>query len=172
MAPGTTVELTVSTGKETVTMPALSSYTFEDAKDLLEGDRYGLTVEKEERDSSAPKDEVINSNPPEGSEVEKGSTVTLFVSKGEASVPNVVGRTASEAKSVLENAGFDVSLSGPEDGTVTEQDPDGGEKLSPGETVTITSEADEPDPPPADNGNGNGNGGGNGGLDNDPNTPL
>jgi serine/threonine-protein kinase len=143
--PGTTITLTVSAGKETVTMPSLGSYAFEDAKNLLEGDRYQLKVEREERDSSAPKDEVINSNPPEGSDVEKGSTVTLYVSRGEASVPNVVGKSVSDARSTLEDAGFDVEVSGPDDGTVTEQDPGAGEDLAQGETVEITSEA--PDDP-------------------------
>jgi len=146
MVPGTTITLTVSTGKETVTMPALSSYTFDDASNLLEGDQYQLKVEKEERDSSAPKDEVINSNPPEGSEVEKGSTVTLYVSRGEASVPNVVGKSVSDATNTLEDAGFDVEVSGPDNGKVTEQDPGAGEDLAPGETVEITAEAEDPGP--------------------------
>ena len=146
MEPGTTITLTVSTGKETATMPALGSYNFEDAKNLLESDQYQLKVEKEERDSSAPQDEVINSNPPEGSEVEKGSTVTLYVSRGEASVPNVVGKTVSEARNTLEDAGFDVEVTGPDDGTVTSQDPGGGEDLARGETVEITTEASDTDP--------------------------
>ncbi|HKY59126.1 MAG TPA: Stk1 family PASTA domain-containing Ser/Thr kinase [Aeromicrobium sp.] len=144
---GTTITLTVSTGKETVTMPSLGSYTFEDAKNLLESDQYQLKVEKEERDSSAPEDEVINSNPPEGSDVEKGSTVTLYVSRGEASVPNVVGKSVSDARNTLEDAGFDVEVNGPDDGKVTDQDPNAGEDLSRGETVEITSEADDPTPP-------------------------
>jgi serine/threonine-protein kinase len=142
-APGTTITLTVSAGKETVTMPALSSYTFDDAKNLLEGDRYQLKVEKEERDSSAPEDEVINSNPPEGSEVEKGSTVTLYVSRGQSSVPNVVGKSVSDARETLEDAGFDVEVNGPDDGKVTEQDPGAGEDASQGDTVEITSEAED-----------------------------
>jgi len=150
MAPGTTITLTVSTGKETVTMPALGSYTFDDAKNLLESDQYQLKVEKEERDSSAPQDEVINSNPPEGSDVEKGSTVTLYVSRGEASVPNVVGKSVSDARNILEDAGFDVEVSGPDNGKVTEQDPGAGEDLAQGESVEITSEAPEPSPSPSD----------------------
>ena len=156
MAPGSTITLTVSTGKETVTIPSLGSYTFDDAKNLLESDQYQLKVEKEERDSSAPQDEVINSNPPEGSDVEKGSTITLYVSRGEASVPNVVGKSVSDARNTLEDAGFDVEVSGPDNGKVTEQDPGAGEDLAPGETVEITSEAndepseDECDPPEID----------------------
>ena len=147
LAPaGTTVTLTVSLGKETVTMPALGSYTFEDAEALLKSDRYQLEVAKEERDSSAPEDEVINSNPPEGSEVEKGSTVTLYVSRGESSVPNVVGKSVSDARNTLEDAGFDVEVNGPSDGKVTDQDPGGGEDASRGDTVEITSEAEDEDP--------------------------
>jgi serine/threonine protein kinase/beta-lactam-binding protein with PASTA domain len=151
--PGTTITLTVSAGKETVTMPSLGSYTFDDAKNLLEGDQYQLKVEKEERDSTAPEDEVINSNPPEGSEVEKGSTVTLYVSRGESSVPNVVGKSVSDARNILEDAGFDVEVNGPSDGKVTDQDPSGGEDLSRGETVEITAEAEDTDNN-GDNGNG------------------
>ena len=151
MEPGTTVTLTVSLGKETVTIPSLGSYSFDDAKNLLESDQYQLKVEREERDSSAPQDEVINSNPPEGSDVEKGSTITLYVSRGEASVPNVVGKSVSDARNTLEDAGFDVQVNGPDDGEVTEQDPSGGEDLAQGETVEITSEAEDS----PDDGNGN-----------------
>jgi serine/threonine-protein kinase len=150
MEAGTTITLTVSTGKETVTMPALGSYTFDDAKNLLESDRYQLKVEKEERDSSSPTDEVINSNPPEGSEVEKGSTVTLYVSRGEKSVPNVVGKSVSDAKNTLEDAGFDVEVNGPDSGKVTDLDPNGGEDLARGETVEITSEAEDDKGPDVD----------------------
>ncbi len=41
---------------------------------------------------------------------------------------------------ILEDAGFDVSVSGPETGTVKEQDPDGGDEATPGSEVEITAE--------------------------------
>jgi beta-lactam-binding protein with PASTA domain len=151
---GATVTLTVSTGKEKVAIPRLSGYTYDDAKDLLEGDRYGLQVEKSEQDSSAPEDEVINSNPPEGTEVDKGSTVTLLVSKGEVTVPDVVGLSVDDATNRLENAGFDVKVNGPDDGTVTKQDPNDGDTAKKGSKVKITAEKkkkdDEPSPEPSD----------------------
>lgn len=103
-------------------------------------------MEKSEQDSSAPEDEVINSNPPEGTEVDKGSTVTLLVSKGELTVPDVIGQSVSSATDELENAGFDVKLSGPDDGIVTDQDPGDGDTAKKGSKVKITSEKDEPDP--------------------------
>ena len=162
IAPGTTVTLTVSTGQEKVSIPRLSGYSYKDAKNLLEGDEYGLTVEKSEQDSSAPKDEVINSNPPEGSQVEKGSTVTLLVSRGESSVPDVVGLSVSAAKSKLEDAGFDVKVDGPSDGTVTDQDPSAGSNSPPGTKVTIKAKKnDKPNesPSPSDSdSNSNNNG--------------
>jgi beta-lactam-binding protein with PASTA domain len=148
--PGTSVTLTVSLGKETVSIPRLSGYSFDDAKDLLESDQYGLQVEKSEQDSSAPEDEVINSNPPEGTEVDKGSTITLMVSKGELTVPDVIGQSVSSARSELENAGFDVKVSGPDDGIVTDQDPGDGDTAKKGSKVKITSEKEDDDPNPDD----------------------
>jgi serine/threonine-protein kinase len=148
--PGATVTLTVSLGKEKVTVPRLSGYSYDDAMDLLESDQYGLTVDKSEQDSSAPEDEVINSNPPEGTEVDKGSTVTLLVSKGEVTVPDVVGQSVSSAKNELENAGFDVKVDGPKDGVVTDQDPSDGDTAKKGSKVKITSEKPDDDPSPDD----------------------
>ena len=148
--PNATVTLTVSLGKEKISIPRLSGYTYDDAKDLLESDQYGLQVEKSEQDSSAPEDEVINSNPPEGTEVDKGSTVTLLVSKGEQSVPDVVGQSVSSATSELEDAGFDVKVNGPDDGIVTDQDPSDGDTAKKGSKVKITSKKKPDDNPSPD----------------------
>ncbi len=148
--PGATVTLTVSLGKEKISIPRLSGYTYDDAKDLLESDQYGLQVDKSEQDSSAPEDEVINSNPPEGTEVDKGSTVTLLVSKGEQTVPDVVGQSVSSATSELENAGFDVKVNGPDDGIVTDQDPSDGDHAKKGSKVKLTSKKKPDDDPSPD----------------------
>ena len=71
----------------------------------------GLKVKKSEHDSTLAKDQVINSNPPPGESVDFGSTVTLLVSKGQSTVPNVVGLTKEEAISKLEDAGLKVRSS-------------------------------------------------------------
>jgi serine/threonine protein kinase/beta-lactam-binding protein with PASTA domain len=150
---GATVTLMVSTGKEKVAIPRLSGYTYDDAKNLLEGDQYGLQVEKSEQDSTAPEDEVINSNPPEGTDVDKGSTVTLLVSRGELSVPNVVGQSVDSATSELKDAGFKVKVDGPKDGIVTDQDPGDGDTAKKGSKVKLTAKKpddDTPSPDPSD----------------------
>jgi serine/threonine-protein kinase len=97
--------------------------------------------------------------------VNEGSSVTLYVSRGESRVPNVVGMTGDAAESRLEDRGFDVSIDGPSDGTVTSQSPSGGSTAPSGSEVSITTQG-------ADTGGGNGdegNGGqGNGNEGNQP----
>jgi serine/threonine-protein kinase len=140
---GATVTLAVSSGPDQVTIPQLNGFKYSEAKALLESDKYGLKVQKTEQDSSAPQNEVINSNPPGGTPVDKGSTVTLLVSKGQATVPNVVGMSEDDAKSTLRDAGFKVSVNqddtapGPE-GQVTAQSVPQGQQRPRGTTIEIT----------------------------------
>ena len=96
-----------------------------------------------EQPSSAPENEVINSNPPGGSKVDKGSTVTLLVSQGQATVPNVVGLSEDEAESALEDAGLKASASDEPSDTVPEgqviaQSVPQGQQRPRGTTIEIT----------------------------------
>ncbi|TXL57433.1 Stk1 family PASTA domain-containing Ser/Thr kinase [Aeromicrobium terrae] len=140
---GSTVDLVVSSGPEQVSIPSLDGYSYDRAKKLLESDQYGLKVKKATQDSNEPKDSVLNSDPPAGQSVDKGSTVTLIVSKGQATVPNVVGADQATATKTLEDAGFKVKVTedpnaqGPE-GQVTAQSVPAGEQRSPGTTIEIT----------------------------------
>jgi serine/threonine-protein kinase len=70
---------------------------------------------------------VVKENPVAGTRVAKGSTVSLRVSKGETTVPDVRGQPVAEAKAALRTAGlvlaeFQVSSTEPK-GTVTAQKP-------------------------------------------------
>jgi eukaryotic-like serine/threonine-protein kinase len=70
---------------------------------------------------------VVKQTPVAGTRVAKGSTVALNVSKGEATVPDVRGQPASDAKAALQTAGllpveFKVPSAQPK-GTVTAQKP-------------------------------------------------
>jgi serine/threonine-protein kinase len=140
---GSTVDLVVSSGPEQVTIPSLDGYSYDRAKKLLESDQFGLKVKKATQDSNEPKDSVLNSDPPAGQAVDKGTTVTLIVSKGQVTVPNVVGTDQAAATKTLEDAGFKVNVvedpnaQGPE-GQVTAQSVPAGEQRSPGTTIEIT----------------------------------
>ena len=139
---GSEVTLTVSSGPDQVTIPSLNGFTFSEAKDLLESDKYGLKVKKAEQDSSAPENEVINSNPPGGTAVDKGSTVTLLVSKGQSTVPNLVGMDVDDAKSALKDAGLKASVnqqpSDQPEGQVTDQSVPEGQQRPRGSTIQLT----------------------------------
>jgi len=139
---GSEITLTVSSGPDQVTIPQLTGFQYEEAKRLLESDRYGLEVEKNEQESSAPEDEVINSNPPGGTAVDKGSTVTLLVSKGQSTVPNVVGMDVDDAEDALKDAGLKSSVteqpSDQAEGTVTAQSVPQGQQRPRGTTIELT----------------------------------
>ena len=84
---------------------------------------------------------VVKQTPVAGTRVAKGSTVALNVSKGEATVPDVRGQPASDAKAALQTAGlvpmeFKVPSAQPK-GTVTAQNPLPNKKAARGSKVRI-----------------------------------
>jgi eukaryotic-like serine/threonine-protein kinase len=139
---GSEVQLTVSSGAGQVTIPQLTGFKFGEARKLLESDKYGLVVEKNEQESSAPENEVINSNPPGGTEVDRGSTVTLLVSQGQATVPNLVGMDVEDAEDALKDAGLKSSVteepSPQPEGIVTAQSVPQGQQRPRGSTIELT----------------------------------
>lgn len=145
---GTEITLTVSSGPDQVQVPDVGGYTFSEAKDTIES--AGLKVRKETRDSSETKDTVINTNPPPGTSVDPDSTVTVIVSKGQVSVPNVVGQDVDEARKTLEDAGLKVKVTEDPNATapkdqVTAQDRPAGTNVARGTTIEITVSAMEDD---------------------------
>jgi eukaryotic-like serine/threonine-protein kinase len=99
-----------------------------------------------ERDADDPKDQVVEMQPPGGTEVSDGSKVTLFWSDGPEEVPDVIGKTEAEATQLIEDAGFKVSrvtdsTTEAKKGTVLQQSPSKGQTLDKGSTVTIVVSA-------------------------------
>lgn len=91
----------------------------------------------------------------------------MSTGKQQISVPSVVGMGYAGAKSLLESYGFQVTVSGPEDGTVTDMSPTAGTQSDSGATITLTTKSSS-----TNNGGNNGNNGGNGGnTDGGNNTP-
>nr|WP_227487128.1 Stk1 family PASTA domain-containing Ser/Thr kinase [Nocardioides malaquae] len=154
--PGTTVNLVVSTGPPMVEVPFLIGQDRRSARQVLEDRNLEVKIEVEESDK--PKNEVIRSEPAAYREVQEGSTVTLYVSDGPETIPDVVGMKQKEAIRVLSEAGFeadvveDSNTTEPK-GTVIRQSPQSGNEAANGATVTIvvsTYEEPEPDPDPSE----------------------
>lgn len=92
------------------------------------------------------KGNICEQDPKAGTKVEKGDTISLVVSTGapKVAVPSVVGDKIEDAKAELEGDKYQFvvetkeEVSGEEPGTVIDQDPDLGEEVEKGTTVTLT----------------------------------
>ena len=120
-----------------------------------------ITIESEYSDS-VQSGAVTRIDPGSGSTVEMGTAVTIWVSTGkqQVSVPFVTNSTLAEAKSILEAAGFQVSVNGPQDddATVVSMSPNGGSQADSGSTITLTTKKSSSDTNNTDtNNNGNTN---------------
>jgi serine/threonine-protein kinase len=140
---GSTVHLTVSAGPGQASVPSVKGLGRRAAAKKLTHLGFKVT-ESEQSDDTVPHDHVIDTQPPAGTPLDRGSTVTLLVSTGpeQADVPNEVGKTLDDARTDLENAGFKVSVKRQESttqdpDTVLSQDPAGGQHDK-GSTVTLT----------------------------------
>ena len=139
---GSTVHLTVSGGPGQASVPSVAGLGRRAAAKRLVKAGFKVT-EEEQFDDNVPHDHVIETRPPEGTQLDRGRTVTLVVSKGpeQVEVPNEVGKSLDDARTDLENAGFKVSVTRQESNqdpdTVLAQDPASGQHDK-GSTVTLT----------------------------------
>ena len=146
---GSTVTLTVSTGPGRSAVPVVEGEGRIRARRAIT--RAGFKVdEREESAQSVAAGRATRTSPEGGSEIERGSTVLLYVSTGrpQVTVPSVLGKESDEAERLLEDRALRVVVEREESedekpGTVLRQDPAAGERVSEGRTVTITV-AEEP----------------------------
>ena len=86
----------------------------------------------------------MTQSPSGGQKADKGSSVTITVSKGsdQVTVPNVVGSSYESAKSTLQSLGLNVAASGAGNKVIS-QNPVSGNKVAQGTTVTLTLGSNE-----------------------------
>ena len=145
MAPeGSTVEIRVSSGPGEAAVPRVAGLPQEEAEQQLRDAGFEPEIQREFSDE-VRRGRVIDSSPPAGSTIERGSTVTLTVSRGpeQVDVPDVTGESGENARSTLEGAGLRVGdvteeESGEEPGTVIEQSPAAGEQVDRDSAVDLT----------------------------------
>ncbi|MDE6592279.1 MAG: Stk1 family PASTA domain-containing Ser/Thr kinase [Oscillospiraceae bacterium] len=106
------VRATVSKGPQMVTVPNTYSVDANTAGAMIEG--VGLFYTYVMQYSDVEKNTVIKTEPERNEEVERGSTVFVYVSRGpeqfDKFVPDVEGLTRAEAVERLEKEGFTVQL--------------------------------------------------------------
>jgi serine/threonine-protein kinase len=144
VAKTTSIKLSVGKSPNTFALPDESGKSQDDATKDLQSRKLVVspTTSTEVVQDSNLIGKVSTTNPPAGSQVAEGATITLIIGKAPdlVDVPDQTGQSFSAAKSNLESAGFKVSKSTksstqPKD-QVLSQTPTG--KAAPNSTVTLT----------------------------------
>ena len=146
------VKLTVSSGLPKVAVPEVSGKSVAEAASTLGSQGLDGSKTQSEASDTVPKDQVIRTDPPAGTQVDKGSKVTLIVSSGKAqvSVPSVTTLTKAAAENAITNAGLvpqatcHINGAAPAQGEVTAQNPLKDTKVDPGSIVKFDVDTSDP----------------------------
>ncbi|MGS2619483.1 Stk1 family PASTA domain-containing Ser/Thr kinase [Micromonospora sp. LZ34] len=105
---GGTITLTLSLGPERLPVPDVVGKDFELAEADLTNAKLIAVKGASRYDDNLPAGVVIDTNPKVGTEVKPGDKITLVLSKGRApvSVPNLVGKSLTDARAALAKLGL------------------------------------------------------------------
>ena len=139
-----TVNVIISKGTETTTVPKVIGMKYDDAVAALEAAK--LTVEKvEEASKTVEAGIVISQEIAANTTANAGDVVKIHVSTGitQVEVPSVLGKTEVEAKQILADKKFKVEIkttsdTSKENGVVVEQSVNAGKEIDEESTITIT----------------------------------
>ena len=144
---GATIDLTVSQGSGVVQIPNIQGQTSQAARSVLEGEPYKFLITVvEEASATVESGRVTRTSPTIGGDTTKGSSVTIYVSTGQATiaVPLVSGLTEAQARAKLTSSGFivkveyiEVTTGNANDGRVIAQDPSMNVQSTPGSQVLL-----------------------------------
>ena len=146
---GSEVTYVLSKGADTKEVPWVTGQTQDTAYTNLENAGFSVNIVEDYSDD-VDEDLVIWQDPAGETKQKKGTTITICVSLGQkmVEVPDVVGYTVSDARAILQNAGFEVSQTSDYSGdaVVTSQSTSGEAKE--GATINITAKEPKPEPTP------------------------
>jgi beta-lactam-binding protein with PASTA domain len=140
---GERVQLFVSSGPEQVAVPSVTGLSRDSAEARITG--AGLVPAVREEESEEREGEVIAQEPAAGTDLDRGSTVTITVSSGieEVTVPDVGGLGRRDAAAQLRAEGLvpverESEVTDPaQDGKVIDQNPGAGVDVERGREVVI-----------------------------------
>ncbi|NUS43343.1 MAG: Stk1 family PASTA domain-containing Ser/Thr kinase [Mycobacteriaceae bacterium] len=142
--PGASIQITVGDGPKSVPIPNLSGKSLTEAQSEL--DKLGLSSTVVQSPSDQPKGNVVRTDPPAGTTVNKDTAVTIYQSSGAPVVmPNITGMTPEEAKEALAGVGWNGTMSVLKTGTlvgnlgvIEQQNPAAGTSIGPKDTISVT----------------------------------
>jgi serine/threonine-protein kinase len=139
-AAGGSVALTVSKG-EPIQVPDVTGESVSDAEqDLRDAGLKAKVATARVYSSDADAGDVATQSPASGAQLAANGTVTLTLSKGPqmVTVPDVTGKSVSDAKKILGDAGFKTRvIRFFFTGRVDSEDPDAGGQAPKGSTITL-----------------------------------
>lgn len=145
--PGRTIQLTISDGKNQLTIPDLLNKNGEEATEALESAGFVVGLTFFTPHVNFAKGKVVRTNPSEGSLARKGDTVDVFLSSGpkgaKVDLPSVTGLRLEAAAANLRAAGFVVGKTeyrkkaDSPSGIVAEQKPEAETSLPAGARVNL-----------------------------------
>jgi eukaryotic-like serine/threonine-protein kinase len=141
------VNIVLSAGPDSKTIPNVAGQQQDAAKQFLEGDpfKFVVTVTTEPNDK-VPAGSVIRTEPAIGGQLAVGSPITIVVSAGveQVQVPPVVGLTEAQARNLITAKALTVNVTpvnvpagDANDGRVISQSPTAGTKVAPGSAVGL-----------------------------------
>ena len=141
---GTTIVLTVSTGESKIEVPDIRGYSQKSATKILSDQGFKVSVSTK-FSSSVKEGDVISQSPGAGNKISRGSKVTITVSKGEnkVTVPEIVFKTADDAREELSREGLKLIISSQKydsrvpEGCIISQSPKAGKKVTKGTGIGV-----------------------------------
>ncbi|NGN63927.1 Stk1 family PASTA domain-containing Ser/Thr kinase [Streptomyces sp. A7024] len=139
---GATITLTVSTEQKMVDVPDVTGDDAPAAKKELEEAGFTVTT-KDEESAEDVENSVIRQNPAGGQQAKEGATVTIVIARPpqDTTVPDVSGKTLSEARQILTGAGLKVKVQGPTEGNsmVVTTNPAPNSAIKKNQVVTVVT---------------------------------
>ena len=142
---GSTVNLVISKGADTVTVPDITGLTPERASKVASELGFTITQSGSQASDTVDKGIIISQTLVAGTKATKGSSIGYIISTGKKtiSVPNVVGNSWSGAKSTIEGLGLtaykvEEYSSTVAKGNVISTNPSAGTSVNSGDTITVT----------------------------------
>ena len=183
---GTEITVSFSSGAATAEVPNVAGMSQSEARKKIEEAGLAWGDVTTEDSPSTQEGNVVRTNPAAGTSMSRGETVSIVVSSGRTTVPDVVGKSQDEAQAAIEAAGLTYNTTTNDTKTtdsskndqyiVTAIDPQAGQSVNLQSSVTLTvthyvyETAPSPSPtptatggtiPPKDDNGGGDNGGGN-----------
>ena len=143
VAKGSTVRVWFSSGPKARTIPNVKGMTQQAATSALTSAGFKVSSVATENSATVEKDHVTRTDPASGTQQPQGTSVILYISTGQTTVPTgLVGKSQSEAVRRLNNNGFNTNIMQENSdsvaaGNVTRVDPAEGSTVSQGATITV-----------------------------------